>query len=93
MPEPIFMKLGMYIMGTEPISRPYFINSFHQSVYPSYHLNVTVRLSVSSLHLLPGNNSAYTFPRKQRIVGGVVLYAICVVSEDVCEQFFPELLA
>jgi hypothetical protein len=34
MPEPIFMKLGMYIMGPEPISSAYFINSSHQSVYP-----------------------------------------------------------
>jgi hypothetical protein len=26
MPEPIFMKLGMYIMAPEPISTAYFIN-------------------------------------------------------------------
>jgi hypothetical protein len=26
MPEPVFMKLGMHIMGTEPISTAYFIN-------------------------------------------------------------------
>jgi hypothetical protein len=29
MPEPIFMKLGMYIMALEPISKTYFINPFH----------------------------------------------------------------
>jgi hypothetical protein len=38
MAEPIFMKLGMYIMANEPISMAYFINSSHQSlcqyVYP-----------------------------------------------------------
>jgi hypothetical protein len=32
MPEPIFMKLGMYIMTPEPISMAYFINPSHQSV-------------------------------------------------------------
>jgi hypothetical protein len=37
-PEPIFVKLGIYIMAPEPISTTYFINSSHQSlclyVYP-----------------------------------------------------------
>jgi hypothetical protein len=32
MPEPIFMKLGMFIMAPEPISTAYFINPSHQSV-------------------------------------------------------------
>jgi hypothetical protein len=32
MPEPIIMKLGMYIMASEHISTGYFINSSHQSV-------------------------------------------------------------
>jgi hypothetical protein len=32
MPEPIVMKLGMYIMAPEPISMAYFINPSHQSV-------------------------------------------------------------
>jgi hypothetical protein len=39
MPEPIFMKLGTYIMAPEPISTAYFLNPAHQSVclcvYPS----------------------------------------------------------
>jgi hypothetical protein len=30
--EPIFMKLGMYIMTTQPISEAYFIYPSHQSV-------------------------------------------------------------
>jgi hypothetical protein len=34
-PEPIFMKLGIYIMAPEPISMAYFINSYHHSPYPS----------------------------------------------------------
>jgi hypothetical protein len=32
MPEPVFIKLGMYIMAPEPISTAYFLNSSHQSV-------------------------------------------------------------
>jgi hypothetical protein len=32
MPEPIFIKLGMYIMAPEPISTAYFINPSHQRV-------------------------------------------------------------
>jgi hypothetical protein len=33
MPEPIFMKLGMYITALEPFSTAYFINPSCQSVY------------------------------------------------------------
>jgi hypothetical protein len=37
-PEPILMKIGMYIMATEPVSTAYFINLSYQSmclyVYP-----------------------------------------------------------
>jgi hypothetical protein len=32
MPEPVFMKLGMYIMAPEHISMVYFINPSHQTV-------------------------------------------------------------
>jgi hypothetical protein len=32
MPEPIFMKLGMYVMEPESISTAYFINLSHQSM-------------------------------------------------------------
>jgi hypothetical protein len=39
MPEPVFMKLGMYIMAAKPKSAAYLINPFHKSlclyVYPS----------------------------------------------------------
>jgi hypothetical protein len=40
MAEPIFMKLGMYIMAPEPISTAYFVNTSRLSVclyvYPSF---------------------------------------------------------
>jgi hypothetical protein len=32
MAEPVFLKLGMYIMAPEPISAAYFLNPSHQSV-------------------------------------------------------------
>jgi hypothetical protein len=32
MAEPIFMKLGMYIMAPQPITMAYFINPSHQFV-------------------------------------------------------------
>jgi hypothetical protein len=32
MPDPIFLKLGTYIMALEPPSMTYFLNTFHQSV-------------------------------------------------------------
>jgi hypothetical protein len=54
MPEPIFMKLGLYIMEPEPISMAYFINSSHQSV----------SVCLSPLPLL-GNSSVNTFPRQR----------------------------
>jgi hypothetical protein len=73
MPEPIFMKLGTYIMAPKPISVAYFIISFHRSVC------IWIPLS------LLGNGSVKTLPRQrihmqQSIVGGVVLYAVRVVS-------------
>jgi hypothetical protein len=43
-PEPIFMKLGMYFVISDPISSAHLINSLHQSV----------RLNVYPLSL-PGN--------------------------------------
>jgi hypothetical protein len=47
MPEPIFMKLGMYIMAPKPILMAYFINPAHQPVclyvYPFYHCYAKAR--------------------------------------------------
>jgi hypothetical protein len=54
MPEPIFMKLGMYIMASEPVSTAYFINPSHQSV----------SVYVFLLSLL-GNGSVKTSPRQR----------------------------
>jgi hypothetical protein len=50
MPEPVFMKLRMYIMAPKPISTAYLINCSHQSVF------------VYPLLLLLGNSLVNTFP-------------------------------
>jgi hypothetical protein len=59
MDEPIFMKLGMYIMAPEPISTEYFINPSHQFVCLYVLLgNGYVKIPLS----LPGNGSVKTLP-------------------------------
>jgi hypothetical protein len=69
MPEPIFMKLGIYITAPAPISTAYFINPSHQSVF----------LYVYPLSLL-SNGSEETLQRQRRIVGSVVFYWVRFVS-------------
>jgi hypothetical protein len=89
MAEQIFMKLGMYIMATEPISTAYFINASRQSV--------SVCISLLSLQ---GNGSFKSSPpfgarqrlgkqvpsatniRNNRIVGPVLFYAVRVLSKE-----------
>jgi hypothetical protein len=53
MPEPIFMKLDMYIMAPEPFSMLYCINPIYQSLCLLY---------VYPLVLLLGSGSIDTFP-------------------------------
>jgi hypothetical protein len=52
MPEPVFMKLGMYILAPEPISTAYFLNPSHQSVwmyiYPSFLLDKNVTAATNT---------------------------------------------
>jgi hypothetical protein len=53
MAEPVFAKVGMYIMAPEPI----FINPYHQSVcICEAHIVVIQRLGINPLPLL-GNGS------------------------------------
>jgi hypothetical protein len=52
---------------------------------------VSVGLSVYP-RLLLGNNSVKAFPRQRRIFVGVVFYAVHVISKEVGDQFFLELL-
>jgi hypothetical protein len=71
MPEPIFMKRGMYNMAPDPISMTYFIN-------PSNHF---VSVYVYPLSLL-GNGSVKIYRgnkhtcNNRRIFGSVVFYTV-----------------
>jgi hypothetical protein len=44
MPEPIFMKLGMFILATAPISSAYFISPYDSVYLYVYHFIVRQRL-------------------------------------------------
>jgi hypothetical protein len=46
MAEPIFMKLGMYIMANESISTAYFINPSHQSVCLYVYTHIVARQQI-----------------------------------------------
>jgi hypothetical protein len=67
MPEPIFMKLGMYIIAPVSISTAYFINSRHQSVCPP----ISARQRLSK-HIPTATNN----------FRGVVFHVIGVLSEE-----------
>jgi hypothetical protein len=79
MPEKIFMKLGIYIMAPEPISKAYFINPSHRSVcLYVYHPIVArqqLRKNVTAVTNTPLKN--------RRIVGRVIFYAVRSVSKKV----------
>jgi hypothetical protein len=102
MTEPISMKLGMYIMPTEPISMAYYINPSHQSVclyvYPSYRCKTTARLSVY-LFLLLGNGLVNTFPcqRIQATIEELLDVSFCMRSVSyqrrVCGSVYPLTIA
>jgi hypothetical protein len=89
MAEPIFMKLGMYIMAPEPISTAYFINPSHQSVCLYVSPPIVARQRKGKKKGYRGNEYARN---NRRIVGRVFFYAVCVVSRKVGDYFFPEVL-
>jgi hypothetical protein len=87
MAEPIFMKIYVYIMTSEPISTAYFINPSHQSaclyVYPPI---VTKQRLCKNPSIVArqrlGKNvtvATNTYANNRRTVGGVVFYAVRVV--------------
>jgi hypothetical protein len=90
MPEPIFMKLGMYIMAPEAISTGYFINSSHQSV--SVCLFVLSLLGkgmvkrilpfVARQRLCKLVSPATNICNSKRIVRRVIFYAVSVSSKE-----------
>jgi hypothetical protein len=78
MPEPIFMKLSMYIMTPAPISTTYFISPYCHSVC----LYVYPPMVATQRH---GKNvtTATNTRSNRRHVGRVVLYAVRVVKRKV----------
>jgi hypothetical protein len=84
-PEPIFMKLVMYIMTSEPILTAYLINPSRQSVclyvYLSYRCYAKARYSAALISLL-GNGLVNTFPwrRIHALLDTCVCGSICAPS-------------
>jgi hypothetical protein len=88
-PEPVVMKLGMYIMATESISvaYSYFLNSSHQSVslyvYPFYRCKVKGIPSFGDRRQ-PSKRipTAVGTHSNRRIVGHVILCVVCFLSKE-----------
>jgi hypothetical protein len=107
MPDPVYIKLGMYNMTREPVSTENFLNPSRQSV--SVCASLLSFLGSFSVYIFPpqcvivqlcrwrlciplsllGNNSVKTFSWQQRIVGGVVYYAVRVVSSEIRRLIIP----
>jgi hypothetical protein len=62
MPQPIFMKLRMYIMAPVPISKAYFINLSHQSVCLYVYLHIIAMQQLGKNVIAATNNQATTEP-------------------------------
>jgi hypothetical protein len=74
--EPNFMKLGMYIMTSEPISVAYFTNSSHQSACNC--IPPVVARQRLGKHVPASMNIC----NNKRITERVILYAIRVLSKE-----------
>jgi hypothetical protein len=80
MPEPIFMKLGMNIMATEPISTAYCVHKFLPSVCVSVCAALLSLLGKGSVKWIP---PFFARQRQQyKIVGRVIFYAVRVLSME-----------
>jgi hypothetical protein len=82
MPEPIFMKLGMYVMAPKIISTVYVISP-PPSVCVSEFTSFSSLLVEGSVKYMPPfvarQQLGKDFPQQRRITGGVVSYAIRIV--------------
>jgi hypothetical protein len=84
MAEPVFTKLGIYIMAPQPISTAYFINPSHQSVCMHVNPFIIPRQRFGE------NVTAATNTHNNRIiVGRVVFYAVLVVSKERRRSVLP----
>jgi hypothetical protein len=77
-PEPVFIKLGVYIMASEPISAAYFINPSRQSlwlyVYPSIIARQQLSRNVTEATKAHATN--------RRIIGCIVFYEVHAISKE-----------
>jgi hypothetical protein len=88
MPEPIIIKLGMYIMAPETISTTQLKIIPPNSLCVCMYIPLSM-LSYGSLKRLPLQQ--YTC-NNRRIAARVISCAVRVVSKKLGYQFFPELL-
>jgi hypothetical protein len=88
MSQPIFMKLGTYIMATEHISMAYFINPSHQYVclyvYPPAVARQRLGRNVTA--------ATSTHPIEELLDASFYLRSLAY-QRYVGDLFFPELLA
>jgi hypothetical protein len=75
MPEPVFRKLGIDIMATEPISLAYFLNPSHQSVCLYINSLIIARQGLSKN--ITGATS--THPTVEELLGHIVFNMVHVV--------------
>jgi hypothetical protein len=78
MPEPVFMKLGMYTMAPESTSTAHFINPSHQSVCLYVYTPIVARQRMG-INVTGATN---TQANSRRIVRRVLFYAFHVVSKE-----------
>jgi hypothetical protein len=78
MPEPVFMKLDMYIMAPEVVLTAYFIKHSHQSVCLCVYLPI-VEMQRLSKHVLATMNT-----RNNKRSVRVVFYTVhCCISKEI----------
>jgi hypothetical protein len=87
MPEPIFMKLGTYIMARERILTVYFINPFHHSACLCVYPLIVARQRLSR-NVITATNTHTTL---EDLLDVSSMRSVSY-QRKVGDQFFPELL-
>jgi hypothetical protein len=88
MPEPIFMKLGIYIVVSELISTAYFINPSHQSVCLYVYPPIVARQRLDK-NVTEANNTHATI--KELLDASFSVWSESY-QRKVGDYFFPEIL-
>jgi hypothetical protein len=86
MPQPIFKKLGVYIMAPEPISTAYFINPSLQSLCQYMYPHIVARQQLGK-NITATTNTL----NNRRIVGSIIFFAVCVVSKESRRECLPRI--